>query len=90
MVVPAAFIKNWPANNVIGFNANMPVAENESLYLLLEKDFESVRYCLILSQTFHRINSKNAKISLQSEIQIDQLFYFYLNSQDNSVYNPYV
>ena len=39
MVVPAAFIKNWPANNVIGFNANMPVAENESLYLLLEKDF---------------------------------------------------
>ena len=39
MLVPAAFIKDWPVNNVVGFEARIPVAENESLYLLLEKDF---------------------------------------------------
>ena len=39
MFVPAALIKDWPENNVTGFNAKMPVAENNSLYLLLEKDF---------------------------------------------------
>lgn len=39
MFVPAALIKNWPKNNVVGFNTNIPVAENGSLYLLLEKDF---------------------------------------------------
>ena len=39
MLVPAALIKDWPVNDVIGFEARMPVAENESLYLLLEKDF---------------------------------------------------
>ena len=39
MFVPAVLIKDWPENNIVGFNANMPVAENEKLYLLLEKDF---------------------------------------------------
>ncbi len=39
MLVPAALIKNWPVNDVIGFEARIPVAENQTLYLLLEKDF---------------------------------------------------
>ncbi len=39
MLVPVALIKDWPENNVVGFEASMPVAENQSLYLLLEKDF---------------------------------------------------
>lgn len=39
MFVPAALTKDWPDNNVVGFDANIPVAENKSLYLLLEKDF---------------------------------------------------
>ena len=39
MFVPAALIKDWPENNVTGFNSNMPLTENKSLYLLLEKDF---------------------------------------------------
>jgi hypothetical protein len=39
MFVPAALLKDWPENNVVGFEANMPVAENKTLYLLLEKDF---------------------------------------------------
>ena len=39
MLVPAAFIKDWPVNDVIGFEARMSVAKNQSLYLLLEKDF---------------------------------------------------
>lgn len=39
MFVPAALLKGWPENNIVGFDANMPVAENKFLYLLLEKDF---------------------------------------------------
>jgi len=40
----------------------------------IDKDYESVRYCLILSQTFHRINSKNVKITLQNEIMSDHIW----------------
>jgi len=39
MFVPKHLIEAWPGNNIVGFNANMPVAGNNSLYLLLEKDF---------------------------------------------------
>jgi hypothetical protein len=39
MFVPHELIKDWPQSNIVGFNANMPVSENNSLYLLLEKDF---------------------------------------------------
>ena len=39
MFVPHELIKDWPQNNVVGFNASMTVSENETLYLLLEKDF---------------------------------------------------
>ena len=39
MFVPKTLINGWPENNVIGFNAKMPLIENDSLFLLLEKDF---------------------------------------------------
>jgi hypothetical protein len=39
MYVPGELIKDWPQNNVIGFNTDMPVSENDTLHLLLEKDF---------------------------------------------------
>ncbi len=39
MFVPAELLKNWPDNNVVGFNTKMAVAEYTTLYLLLEKDF---------------------------------------------------
>ncbi|MEO6252576.1 MAG: hypothetical protein ABIO79_04690 [Ferruginibacter sp.] len=48
MLVPASFVKDWPENEVVGINTNMPLADNahpddpvgrESLYLLVEKDF---------------------------------------------------
>jgi len=39
MFVPASLTKDWPANNIVGFDANIPLAGNRSLYLLLEKDF---------------------------------------------------
>ena len=39
MLVPSVLIKDWPENDVVGFEARMSVAENQSLYLLLEKDF---------------------------------------------------
>ena len=39
MFVPGELIKEWPQNNVVGFNASMPVSEKDTLYLLLEKDF---------------------------------------------------
>ena len=39
MLVPGSFVKDWPGNNVIGLDAKMPLTGNESLYLLIEKDF---------------------------------------------------
>jgi hypothetical protein len=39
MIVPSMLVKEWPENNIIGFNANMPLTGKDSLYLLLEKDF---------------------------------------------------
>jgi len=40
MFVPESLLENWPANNVVGFEAHMPIGETDSLYLLLEKDFK--------------------------------------------------
>ena len=37
--VPSSLTKEWPTNNIIGFNAEMPVADNKTLFLLIEKDF---------------------------------------------------
>lgn len=39
MFVPTSFTRDWPENSVVGINASMPVTDNSSLYLLLEKDF---------------------------------------------------
>ncbi len=39
MFVPSSLTKDWPINNIISIDAHMPVGENKSLYLLLEKDF---------------------------------------------------
>ncbi len=36
---PAAFIKDWPANNVVGLKTKMPLPNNDHLFLLIEKDF---------------------------------------------------
>jgi hypothetical protein len=38
--VPEKLLVNWPTNDVVGFDANMPTTQNETLYLLLEKDFK--------------------------------------------------
>lgn len=40
LFVPASFLENWAENNVIGLDAKMTASSNESLYLLLEKDFK--------------------------------------------------
>ena len=39
MFIPSSLSNDWPANQVVGFNARMPVDNDETLYLLLEKDF---------------------------------------------------
>ena len=39
MFIPASLIKDWPQNNIVGFEANIPLAGGKTLYLLLEKDF---------------------------------------------------
>jgi hypothetical protein len=39
MLVPASFIKDWPANNMVGLENNMQLPNKESLFLLIEKDF---------------------------------------------------
>lgn len=40
MQVPSLYLKEWPVNNVVGFDANMPIDGDKTLYLLLEKDFK--------------------------------------------------
>ena len=40
MYVPEKFLSDWPDNNIVGLDANMPVGETKTLYLLLEKDFK--------------------------------------------------
>ncbi len=39
MFVPTDFIKDWPHNDIVGLNFNMPITATDTLYLLLEKDF---------------------------------------------------
>ncbi|MEO6729575.1 MAG: hypothetical protein ABIN01_00015 [Ferruginibacter sp.] len=39
MYVPDALVKDWPVNDITGFNAKMPTSTPGSLILLLEKDF---------------------------------------------------
>jgi hypothetical protein len=39
VLVPTNFTKDWPGNNVIGLDTKMPLPGNDSLYLLVEKDF---------------------------------------------------
>jgi hypothetical protein len=55
MFVPKHLLKDWPKNNVVGFNANMPLANNNSLSLLLEKDF----VCLDETSEDQRDNYEN-------------------------------
>lgn len=42
MYVPKSLLKEWPSNAVVGFESSMKVNANESLYLLLEKDFKCI------------------------------------------------
>jgi hypothetical protein len=42
MFVPDELIKDWPQNNIVGFNSTITLSENDTLYLLLEKDFVCV------------------------------------------------
>jgi hypothetical protein len=39
-----------------------------------DKDYESARYCIILSQTYHYVNDKGEKVSLQHMIENHELF----------------
>ncbi len=38
-LVPKTFTTDWPGNDVVGIDTKMQVTANETLYLLLEKDF---------------------------------------------------
>jgi hypothetical protein len=40
--VPEILIKDWPVNDVVGFNATRQVSDAESLYILVEKDFKCI------------------------------------------------
>jgi hypothetical protein len=41
MFVPQSLIQDWDTNSIITIEGNMPVGE-DSLYLLLEKDFQCI------------------------------------------------
>ena len=42
MHIPSSFCKDWAQNDIVGLSANMPFFEDNSLYLLVEKDFVCV------------------------------------------------
>jgi hypothetical protein len=42
MSVPGHLIHNWDTNTVVTLDAHMPLPTGESLYLLLEKDFQCI------------------------------------------------
>ncbi len=39
MFIPVSLLHDWPTSDIVGFNARMPIGDNETLSLLLEKDF---------------------------------------------------
>jgi hypothetical protein len=38
--IPENFIKDWHVNDVTGFDSTMHISDAESLYILVEKDFQ--------------------------------------------------
>ena len=42
--------------------------------VISDKDYESARYCLILSQTYHYMDENGKKCSLQEKIDKHELF----------------
>lgn len=38
--VPERLLTGWSANNTVGFEGNMPLADGSSLFMLIEKDFK--------------------------------------------------
>ena len=42
MFIPKILIKDWPVNNIVGFDSTLKLTETDSLYLLVEKDFACI------------------------------------------------
>jgi hypothetical protein len=40
MRVPPGLLKGWATNDIVGFEATIQTSENETLFLLIEKDFK--------------------------------------------------
>lgn len=38
--IPESFIKDWPLNNIVGYEARVQVTNTDSLIILVEKDFQ--------------------------------------------------
>lgn len=42
LLVPEDFLQEWASGNLIGIDYNLPVNNDSTLYLLLEKDFKCI------------------------------------------------
>ena len=40
MKIPATYVEDWAINNIVGFEQNVQINQNDTLYLLIEKDFK--------------------------------------------------
>ncbi len=40
VLIPADFADGWHGNNVVGIDATQNIGNNETLYILIEKDFQ--------------------------------------------------
>ncbi len=57
--VPESMVTGWPENDIVGFEANMPLPDGSSLYLLIEKDFA----CLDHTNEDQRDNYENPNMA---------------------------
>ena len=61
--IPESFIKDWPLNNIVGYEARVQVTNTDSLIILVEKDFQ----CLDNRTEDQSPNYDNPKQSHQHE-----------------------
>ena len=61
--IPASFLNDWAENTIVGFEAKVQVSHSDSLYLLVEKDFQ----CLDNKAEDQTANFENPKQPHQHE-----------------------
>ncbi len=60
LFVPAGIPAVWATNDTVGYNANMPIGDGKTLFLLLEKDFKCLDNTMMEDQSDNYENPHTA------------------------------